>query len=311
MPILLNIRLIQIKRELNSAGLGVLIIPGIFLFLIYASYSIFLKTTDAYYLTAFLFFVCLSFQVKRKDKVFVYTHLQNPYREIYLEYVALIFPFAVTCLLTDNWIMLPILLISLWLVPLLKYTTKQKTYFKNISKIIPAYNFEWISGFRKSFLLLILLYLLSVAFSWFRILPLFLLWFITVTICSFYTECEPLVILKEGNFSSKEFLWKKLLRHSKYLTLIYTPILIINILFNPEYWLLILLFIPIQLSLLCLAICLKYSTYEPNTNSIGNSILFSVISIGSIIPFLLPLPLLMAVNAFGKAKRNLNTYLND
>jgi hypothetical protein len=154
-------------------------------------------------------------------------------------------------------------------------------------------------------------YILALGLSWFRILPLLLLWFITVSIASFYIECEPLHILKEGNFSSKRLLNYKLMRHSKYVILLYSPVLVINTIFNPEYWVLNLLFIPIQLSLLCYSICLKYATYEPNKKPIGNSIILSLVSLGTIIPYFLPIPLLMAVFTYGKANKNLNNYLND
>jgi hypothetical protein len=147
--------------------------------------------------------------------------------------------------------------------------------------------------------------------SWFRILPLLLLWFISVTIASFYTECEPLQILREGNFSSARLLKRILISMVKYIFILQIPVLAINTIFNPEFWLLNLLFIPLQVSFLSYAVCLKYSSYEPNKNAIGNNVVLSVVSLGSIIPYFLPIPLLMAVFTFGKAKTNLNNYLND
>jgi hypothetical protein len=311
MAILLNIRLIQLKREFNDTGPGAIIIVGLILFLVYASYITYLKTPDAYYLTAFLLFISLSVQSYRNDKQFVYSHIRKPHLEIFSEYFLLTFPFAVTILFTENWFCYPLLIISLFIVPYLKFTVKQRTYFKNISAVIPATDFEWISGFRKSFVYLIPLYLLALALSWFRILPLFFLWFITVSIVSFYIECEPLHILKEGNFSAKRLLSSKLMRNSKYLALLYSPVLVINTVFNPEYWVLNLLFIPIQVSLVCYSVCLKYSSYEPNKKPIGNSIILSLVSLGSIVPYLLPIPLLMALFTYGKAKKNLKNYLND
>jgi hypothetical protein len=311
MAILLNIRLIQAKRELNSTGLGVLIILGLLIFLIYAAYTVFVKSPDAYYLTVFLFIVCVSIQSYRNDKQFVYVHIRKSYFEIYSEYLALTFPFAVSSLFTDNWLCFPILALALFLVPFLKFTLKQKTYFTTISSFIPATDFEWISGFRRSFGYLIPLYLLALGLSWFRVFPLLILWFISVTIASFYTECEPLHILREGDFSSAELLKRKLIRMVKYMLILQIPVLAINTIFNPEFWLLNLLFIPLQVSFLSYAVCLKYSSYEPNKNAIGNNVVLSVISLGSIIPYFLPIPLLMAVFTFGKAKMNLNNYLND
>jgi hypothetical protein len=311
MAILLNIRLLQAKRELSNAGPGIIIVFGLLLFLIYVTFNLFQKTPDAYYLTAFILIICLSVQSYRNDKQFVYAHIRKPHLEIFLEYLLLTFPFAITCLFTANWFCYPGLVILLLFVPYLKFTVKQKTYFKNVSSIIPAADFEWISGFRKSFVFLIPLFFLALGLSWFRILPLLLLWFITVSIASFYTECEPLHILKEGNFSSKRLLNHKLMRHSKYLILLYFPVLVINTVFNPGYWVLNLLFIPVQLSLVCYSICLKYSSYEPNKKTIGNSIILALVSLGSIIPYLLPIPLLMTFFTYGKAKRNLNNYLHD
>jgi hypothetical protein len=311
MTTLLNIRLIQIKRELNDVGLRIVILLGLLFFLIFVSFISYQKTPDAYYLTAFLFFICLSIQSTRNDKAFVYSHIEKPQLEIYSEYFVLTFPFAVSSLFTANWFCYPILLVALFSIPFLKYTLPQKTYFKNITSIIPASCFEWISGFRKSFLFLTPLYTLAIGFCWIKILPLFLFWLITITIVSFYIEFEPIQMLREGNYSSKRFLRQKLYQHSKYLLILYAPVLFVNTILNFEYWVVNLLFIPVQLSLLCFAICLKYSSYQPRKNLGGGSIIFAFVSLGSVIPFLLPVPLIMAFIYYGKAKNNLNIYLND
>ena len=311
MTTLLNIRLIQIKRELNDAGPGAFLIAGLLWFLIYTCFTLFQKTPEAYYLTGFLIVICLWLQLYRKDKAFVYNHINNAYIEIYIEYIVLVFPFSVSSLLTRKWMCFPVLLVSLLAIPLLKYTTRQKTYLKNISSLIPARDFEWISGIRKSFAFLVPLYMIAIAFSWFKIFPLLLLWFISVSIASFYNECEPLHILKEGNLSAKKFIEQKMLRHSKYLVMLYTPILIINTIFNFDYWLLNLLFIPAQILLLCFSICLKYSNYQPNKNPISTNIILSLTSLGALIPYFLPIPLFLTLEYSSKAKNNLNNYLND
>lgn len=311
MTTLLNIRLIQIRRELNNSGPGIIVILGLFSFLVYTSYVFFQKTPDAYYVTALVFSVCLSIQSYRKDKLFVYCHIQKPHTEIFAEYFVLTFPFMASSLFTVNWFCYPVLLAGLLFLPFIKFTFTQKTYFHNLTAIISASNFEWISGFRKTFLYLIPLYLLAIGFSWFRILPLFILWFITITITSFYIECEPLHILKECNVAPGKFLQQKLWQHSIFIFFLYVPVLLINTIFNIEYWILNLLFIPIQLALIWYAICLKYAGYEPNKNSIGNSIVLSLVSLGSIVPYLLPIPLIMAMVTYRKAIKNLKNYLND
>lgn len=308
---LLNIRLIQIKRELSDIGPGIFLILGVLFFLIYGAYTSYQKTPDAYFLTTALFCICLSLQAKRKDKSFVYNHIDNPRREIYLEYFVLTFPFIISSLFTKNWFCFPLLIVALTIVPLLKYTLKQKTYFKNISVIVPPSNFEWISGFRRSFIYLIPLYLLALGFCWFRIMPLLLLWLITVSIASFYKDCEPLQILKESNLSPTKLLQQKMFQHSKLIFFLYAPILIVNTILNFEYWFVNLLFILSQMALVCFSICLKYSNYQPNKNFIVNNILLAFVSVGSLVPYLLPIPVLLTLEHHTKAKDNLNNYLND
>ncbi len=311
MTTLINLRLIQIKRELKEAGLRSFVVCGILLYLIYYSFIVYQKNLDAFLLIGFLFLFCLSLQASRKDKFFLYNHIDNPHLEIFAEYFILTFPFTILSLFTSNWYCFFIFITCLCILPFLKFTLKQKTYFRKISLIIPVQNFELISGFRKSFLFLVPFYVLAICFSWFRILPLFLLWFISLAIVSFFNECEPLHILKEGNTFSNKFLKQKLYRNSKFVLIFYSPIVFVNTIYNFDFWIINLLFIPVQLSLLCLAICFKYSLYRPNKNMGGGNIVLSFVSLGSLVPYLLPIPFIMAFGYYGKAKKNLNNYFHD
>jgi hypothetical protein len=230
---------------------------------------------------------------------------------VFFEYALFTLPFSITSLFTNVWYLYPIFLFLLFCLPYISYSLKKLTHLKKLSRLIPAYNFEWISGVRKTFIFLFPLYVFAICLSWFRILPLFLCWLITVNIISFYTECEPFHMLKEGGQNSKQFLRKKLVQHSKHLLMILLPIAIINFTFNPEYFLLIPLFLLMQLVLLWFAICMKYGTYRPLQNSSVNNLMASLVILGSIIPFLLPIPLLMTIYYYSKAKTNLITYLDD
>jgi hypothetical protein len=308
---LLKIRQIQLKRELTDTGPGMLLILAVLIVLVYRVYMYYQETPEAYYLTGALFFICLMIQFSRKDKFFVYNHVDHPHQEMFYEYLVLTFPFGAPALLTSNWFCYPLLIVALIVVSFLKYSLEKRNYFKNISKIIHPADFELISGFRKTFIYLIPIYIGAIVFCWFRLLPLFLLWFITVIIASFYNECEPLQILKEGGESSRKFLQQKILRHSKYILLLDTLIVLINTVFNPEFLDINLLFIPTQLALLSFAICLKYSNYQPNKNSVINSIILSLVSMCTFIPYLIPIPLLMAYTYYVKAANNLDNYFHD
>ncbi len=308
---LLYIRLKQLQREIRSLGLYTFVIAGIAFYLIFVSFSQFEKGVHPYSIICLLAFICVALQVYRKDKLFIYKHIENPYLQIFSEYVTLTFLFAVTAIFTRSWMYYPLLLAILFFIPYFKISFRKTAVFKNLSLVIPAASFEWIGGFRKNFIFLSGLYLSATAFCWFRILPLFLLWFLTVTIISFYNECESLQVLRESGKPSGKYLLNKLIRSNLYIIILYTPLIIINTIFNTEFLLFNLLFIPVQLSLLCFAICMKYSSYSPNKMQTGNSILLVTIALFSSLPYLLPVPIILSFVYFYEARNNLNHYLND
>jgi len=308
---LLYIRTKQLQREIRSLGLYTLVLIVITFYLIFVSFRQFENGKHSYYILATAAFICTALQVYRKDKVFIYKQIEKPHLQLFSEYLALTLPFTVTALFTKSWMYYPLLPVFLFCISYLKISVRKKTVLKNLSNIIPASNFEWISGFRKSFIFIIALYLFAAAFCWFRILPLFLLWFLTVIIISFYSECEPIRILRESGQSSKKFLLHKLISHNLYILILYVPLIIINTFLNNEFLLINLLFVPVQMSLLCFAICLKYSSYRPNKNLKENSILITVVAFLSSLPYLLPVPVILSFIYFYKANKNLNHYLND
>lgn len=309
MTTLLKIRFYQLKRELRDLGYVSILLPGLLWFLIFIAYKNYQKTPEAYQLTAVLFSICLLLQLIRKDKTFVYTHLQNPRLELFLEYVSFTFLLSAPALFTKNWYCFLVLTLAQFLLTFLKKSIRFKTRFKQLSKLIPAQDFEWISGFRKSYYVFIPLYVLAVGFSWFRILPLALLWLLTSNALSFYSENEDLQVLRTGKPGAQLFLEEKMWRHAKMLLLLCAPIVLINALFNLEYATLNLLFLVAQMALLCCAIVYKYALYQPNTKANGSSIVLSLISICALLPYLLPIPIFMTFYYYQRAKSNLQTYL--
>jgi hypothetical protein len=308
---LLHIRIKQLKREIDGLSLYIIPIIAIAAYIVFVTFKEFQKGQNAFYIIIALSVLCLSIHFSRKDKTFVFKHLDNPHIQIFLEYVLLTLPFSITCMVTKSWYCYPLLLAILFCIPLFKFEFRQKTSFKKLSNIISAKNFEWLSGFRKQYALIIVLYILAIGFCWLKILPLFLLWFLTVTIVSFYTECESVQMLREGNKSPKQFLLSKLKACIIYVLILYTPIIIVNTLLNPDFLVLNLLFIPIQMSLLGFAICFKYSSYSPNKIKIGNNIPFSIVALGSALPHFLPVPTILFFIYFFRAENNLKQYLND
>jgi len=308
---LLYLRKRQIFYEIKQLGFYSVVILGVALFLIYSSFKIYQDYSYALFTTFSLVFICISIQSVRRDKVFIYLHSENYHFSIYSEYFLFTFPFTVICLFTKQWYCFLILQLSLYFIPHIKFTIKQKSLFKNISEIIPVSDFELISGFRKSYISIIPLYLLALGLSWLKILPLFLLWNLTLIVISFYNECEPLIILRERDPSAESLLNKKIFTHISILTILYLPVLIVNIIFNINFLTLDIIFMVSQAALVIFAVCYKYSNYKPNQFLYFNNYIVILVSLCGLIPVLLPLPVIMGIRYYFKAKNNLNKYLND
>lgn len=308
---LLYIWLRQFLREANQLGLYIIFVIAIIGFLIFYSYEQFSEGNYGLYIIAGLTAFCFYLQVNRKDSPFIYKHICRPQLQLFSEYAALTFPFSIFAVFTKSWYLYPMLLICLAVISFIKIQTKIKTRFKNLSSIIPACNFEWISGYRKQYLAFTFLYVAAVSFCWFKILPLFLLWLLTILISSFHNKCEPVQILREGNNLPRRFLWNKIKMNSLFILIFYTPLIIINTLFNPDYFLINVLFVPTQIFFLCFSICWKYGYYSPNTTQLSGSIPLAVVGLVSSLPYLLPIPALLTVAYFYKASHQLKPYLND
>jgi hypothetical protein len=308
---LLYIRLKQLKREIDGLSLYIIPIIAIAAYIAFVTFKEFQEGQNALYIIIALSVLCLSIHFSRKDKGFVYKHLDNPHLQIFFEYVLLTLPFSISSMVTKSWYCYPLLLCILFCIPIIKFEFRQKTSFKKLSHIISATNFEWLSGCRKQYISIIFLYLFAIAFCWLKILPLFLLWFLTIIILSFYSECESIQVLREGNKSPKHFLLAKLKACIIYLLILYTPIIIINSFFNPDFLIINVLFILIQISLLAFAICFKYNSYSPNKIKIGNNLPLAIVSMGSALPHFLPVPTILFIVYFYKAENNLKQYLHD
>jgi len=308
---LLYIRLRQLQKEINGLGLYIILFIAIICFLVFASFKQFEKGEYVYYLIATICLVCLGLQYYRKDKLFIYKHVQNPHLQIFSEYLALTLPFFITSLFTKNWLCFPALILLLFCIPFFKFSFARKAIFKNLSSIIPATNFEWISGIRKYYISFVGMYIIAFSFCWLRVLPLFLLWLLTVIIMSFHSECESIQVLREGDKLPRKYVLDKLKINSIYIAILYLPLLILNTIFNSEFLAINICFFASQLFLLSFTICFKYGSYRPTKNLIGNSIALAIISFCSALPWFFPITLLFSIFYFDKAVKNLKQYLND
>ena len=308
--LLLPIRIKQFSRELKNVQLAIVPLFFIVGLLTVISFSLHKEFLSSAYQFVFLLVLCLGAQLNRSDKRFVYRNIMNPRLEMYLEYFALTFLFSMGVLFQGHWYFFFGFQILLMVVPHLSMeVSTERFYYNPMLKFIDASAFEFLSGVRRAFIVLVLFGLLAVGLAWVKLLPLVFLWLLNTSVVSFFGECEPIKILRSKPVSPMHFLKSKIMLYSKFVLIIFLPVLVINTIFNPEHWIVDILFLLVQLSLLAFAIINKYRCYEPNKNLDSNSVILSILSIGSIVPFFLPVPLIMSVVYFPRAINNLKRFL--
>ncbi len=253
----------------------------------------------------------LALHLGRKDKVFVDRHMAGGYRNIFAEYLVLASPFSLPALFSPYPWLFALLMIGFFFIAKIKVDIRQRLWFGFLSRWIAPRDFEWLSGVRKNLPVLVLFYIASLSLCWLRIAPLVPLWIVTVIIASFYGECEPLHILKAEPGRPGIVIRAKLRRHLLLLIALSLPILLLHVLFYPSLGLINLAFMIAQCLLLSFALLLKYATYRPDAILTGNSLLLGLMAVAVLIPFLLPLPLLLNLRYYRKASANLKSYYHD
>lgn len=310
--VLFRVRLHQAKRQLNSLGIFYALI--LLAFLCFAIFYILLAYRErekSLYIFVASILILAGIHFARTDKKFVYNHIARPVQNISTEYVIFSLPFILPSVFTSQWFYFPIWVLTCFLIAYIKAGFQQRTRFPHLSNFISPQNFEWLSGLRKNLVPVLLLWVLALITCRVRIFPLIFLWLIIVTATSFYQQCESLQVLFASSHTPRQLIMQKT-RHATALTLIFfVPILVINGIFNPSLILVNTIFLFVQITIIVFAVLLKYTTYLPNENLKGNTILMSMVTIGALIPFLLPIPVIMCFRNYGKSIKNLKYYFDD
>lgn len=314
---IVNIRRIQFVREVRLLGFvysaAILALLGFAVFRLFGLYKDFYT---AVYVLIILVSFLLSFHLVRKDKVFLRNQIDGSGKKILLEYLIYSLPFCIPLLFSAHFYLAAAVPLSAFLITGVKFQYKEKTGAGFLGRIISPKDFEWISGIRKRRFYFGFGYLLVFAFSYVKFLPLVFVWILSVFVYEFYRECEPLNMLRVYGSSPGAFLRKKILRHIFLYTVIFIPVLALNSFFNPEVFIINVIFVFVQITILVLSVLLKYKMYSPLDNLQGLYIYLILIQVLTVmpmfmggIPFLLPLPLILCVVFYRRAANNLKTYL--
>jgi len=309
---LLIIRLKQIFRSLSGIGLiRLLFLSGLTGF---AGIALFLKSSEgsaARWIGAGWLLLLLIIQSGRGDKHFLRSHFSG-YRFIFLvEYSLLSVPVLFSFLFHGQWIPAIGLLLGLMAVVHLDLKIGRSNLNTRLQKFIPSDCIEWKAGVRKHFFILITIWIIAAATSFFIGSVPVAIFLLGLVIFSFFEQCEPYPVLLSYELSSQRFLLHKIRRQALLFSVLVAPLIGLYLIFHIELW-----YIPVAeffifVSLHVYVITTKYAFYEPNTKSPAAQTFGSIGILGGIIPVFLPAVWVVTIWFYMKSIKNLDYYLND
>lgn len=308
---LLKLNIKRIFRTLKVIGIIRGIILSLFVFFgYYIAVSLIFDGQKTVLISIALVFVILSIHVNRKDKLFLQNVNKKSYFIFISQYLIIILPFLAAYIICKQYIIFCILILAIFLISLIKKNIEFKNNFKYFNySILSPLNFEWFSGLRQNWFLVLIIYLLSFFLAKYELGIIIPIAANALFITSFYMESEPVIFLNGFRLSPRKYIIKKIFKATSLFNILYLPVyLLYMIMYYEHFYLLIFAIVSVNI-LLLFTILTKYSTYEPNQMLKGNFILIILFCLCFTKPFLFPIPLILIIRNYYKSIDNLKNYM--
>ena len=168
---------------------------------------------------------------------------------------------------------------------------------------IPLTFFEIRLGFRSKLPWVIGMASIGLASPWLLGLLPVLVFFYSVMLVSFFDHFEPKEQIEVA--LKKTFLSRKIFSNILFFQLTLSPYYLVFLLFHNSYWYFILLMMLYSSLWISFAIAFKYANYSPFRAKAYSSTIVSIFGIIALIPYLLPVNILLLVWYIFKANKNL------
>lgn len=309
---LILIRFKQLYRILKQVGwLRAFILIGIISLLSHIYIIKIHQSLFAYYALAAILFIIVSIHFKRKDLFFLKCNFYNYKYIIAFEYYSISFPILLSLLIHSHWVAFGILIKSIFLISNMNFKIKYHISDFKIFRFIPLYVFEWRAGTRRNYIILIIIWLISLFFSFIVVSVPLGLFIISVILISFIESNESYQMIIAYEISSHDFLKSKFINHIKLYFFITSPLVLFFLIFNYNLWYVILIEYIILILIQIYYIFIKYSFYVPNEKSPAVQVFGAIGFLAAFVPFLWPVLLFLLIRFYFKSINNLNFYLND
>ena len=309
---LLIIRFKQIYREILKIGIlriaVLLVLSSILLVFLFIQAS--MLPNAAYASTAILLLIFML-HIKRGDKLFLRISFNSCNWIYFIEYTLVTFPFLIFLIIHGYWYLTLSMVFGLGIIVQLNFKVHRMPCNTRIQRWIPSSCFEWKSGVRSTFVIMVCTWLVGLVFSFFvGTVPIAMV-VLGIISLKFLEKGEPYQMVVAYEKAPNKFLLLKIRQQVALLTIVCMPLLLSFLVFHYSLWYISVVILLMFSILQVYAIFIKYSFYEPNSKSSAAQIFISLGMLSFVVPVLLPVFFLLMLRFYFKAKQNLNFYLND
>jgi len=220
-------------------------------------------------------------------------------------------PVLVAFLFTGDWLYAGVLLSFCAIMPFTRKTmVNPDKWFMSMGNFLPYKYFEWRSGLRQYGLAISVLLLVGLGLSFLPWVVPLVLFFLTLNTSVFYLFGESKELLVACGKSPGHLIGSKIKGHLKLFYTMVSPLVLLSVIFHHDTTSLLVLLYVLVISLFAgtNAILFKYVSYTPGARFDNNTLLQGLMLAFFLVPFLMPVPILMAFINYRRSLKNLKTY---
>lgn len=287
---------------------------AISIFLPRLAFELWMKTP--YYLALFWGAILASIHFKRPDYNFLKKLGANAQWLFSAEYGILSLAFIVLFAYKHYWGTSIALLAEVFVLPLIPQLfihikSRENTQWWHSHTFWSPLHFEWISGVRKRFLYIAILWVLGLIFCFLAPVAPIITFMLTLVVIQFYALCEPKEMVEVLGYSAQRFVRWKIRQALRWFGVLIAPFWIGFLAFNFSYWFVLPAVLFISNLLISLAVVLKYASYSPNEDlSHNNTLMAMAIMFCFLPPFSFLVNTFWLIRYYRRAVHNMENYLD-
>ena len=173
---------------------------------------------------------------------------------------------------------------------------------------LPDTLFEFKGGIRKIFIPTFLIYICTLAASYYMVAIFVAAMLLGLSFTGFFIDLEAKEYLKIYFLEGQSLLGQKVLHYSLLMFCLLIPHMILFLIFHLEYWYLLPVAPLFLITIVNVCLLYKYAHYRPINAKVYNTVPVAFCLMGMVLPFFFPVIILYLIYYWFKAQKNLKVY---